>query len=333
MAKANPASTLRANREAANRLAEGAGVSKTRKLLKRAQRDLERRLRESEGLANADGSEAFTITQMRVTLAQVKHVMRGLKPDLRDAVVDQAGVAAGESAASTLRYLNRAERAYSGVNQKLQLDEARLLDNAVARTESSVLRRVLSDPDHPGQPGVIDRYGERVVSRFEEALQLRYVARQPWEDVKQSLTAESEFLQGAPSYWAERIVRTEVMHANNRASLETIRGADDELGDMLKILSCVFDGRTGADSYAVHGQIRRPDEAFQSWFGDFQHPPDRPNDRAVVVPHRMSWPLPGALAPRGEGEIASAWAREGRKGSPPGRPLMSTVPLAKIGAG
>jgi len=117
----------------------------------------------------------------------------------------------------------------------------------------------------------------------------------------------------------------------NRAGWESIREADEQLGDMLKILSATFDDRTGADSYAVHGQIRRPEESFQSWFGLYQHPPNRPNDREVVVPHRMSWPIPPYLAWRSDAQVLARWHYDGRKGSPPPRPLMTTVPLEKIG--
>jgi hypothetical protein len=52
------------------------------------------------------------------------------------------------------------------------------------------------------------------------------------------------------------------------------------------------------------------------------------NDREVVVPHRIHWPVPATLKPRGDGEVAARWSAEGRKGSPPARPLMSTVDMA-----
>jgi hypothetical protein len=121
------------------------------------------------------------------------------------------------------------------------------------------------------------------------------------------------------------------MGVANRANWETVREADAQLGDMLKILSATFDERTAADSYAVHGQIRRPEEAFQSWFGLYQHPPNRPNDREVVVPHRMSWPIPPYLAWKSDADVAKRWQNDGRKGRPPPRPKMTTVPLDQIG--
>ena len=322
-------SILRDNRAQAARLAETSGKRRTLRMLTRAQRDLERRLHEAGGLSGP-GPDSFTATQLRVTLAQVRDVLRSLRGELQAAVVDQADEAADAQVTSTVRYLNAAERQYRGVNQRLPIREAALLDSATAGTESSVLRRLAGDPANPASKGILDRYGESVIGKFEEQLQLRFVARQPWAEVRDALVSESLFLQGAPAHWAERIVRTETMNANNRAAWETMRGANADLGDMVKILMATFDNRTGADSIAVHGQIRHMEEAFASWFGLYQHPPNRPNDREIVVPQRLSWPLPGTLLQRSDAEVSARWALEGRKGAPPARPLMSTLSSTEV---
>lgn len=326
-----PAEILRRNRERANAFAQKAGGDRTKRLLQRAQRDLERRLREAEGL-RGPGVDSFTAGQIRVTLAQVEDVLQDLKRGMRGEIVGAGRETAEREAGELVEYLQKAERSFRGVNQPLPINEARMVDRVVQGTEASVLRRILSDPDHPGRAGVLDRYGENVIDRFEEQLQLRFIARKPWAEVRDAIVQESTFLQDAPAYWAERIVRTETIAANNRAGWETIRAADSALGDMVKILSATFDSRTAADSFAVHGEIRRPTEAFESWFGLYQHPPNRPNDREVVVPHRVSWPIPPALSWKSDSEIAARWAKEGRKGAVPKRPKMTTVDLALFGA-
>lgn len=325
---ADPAAVLRATRLDANALAQRAGHKRLLSVLRRAQADLDARLRRAEGLGGP-GRDSFSAAQMRAALEQVRVVLRDLKGGMRSVVLDQGELAAGRSVDETLRYLRAAERRFTGVSQRLPLREAAMLDRAVKGTESSLLHRLESDPKRG--PGILDRYGDQVVQKFEENLQQRFIARQPWEQTRNALIADSPFLQQAPAHWAERIVRTEVMGAHNRASWETIRFADEELGGVVKILSATFDNRTGADSFAVHGQIRRPDQAFESWFGLYQHPPNRPNDREVVVPHRLAWPIPGNLAWKSDSEVAGRWAEEGRKGSPPRRPKMTTVPLDRFG--
>jgi hypothetical protein len=149
--------------------------------------------------------------------------------------------------------------------------------------------------------------------------------------MEDEITEQSPFLQGAPAHWAARIVRTEAMGAYGRASWESIREADDELEDMVKIISATFDDRTASDSYATHGQCRRPDQAFQTWYGFMQHPPDRPNDRGVVVPHRVSWKIPPYLAPRERAETLRVWKEEGHKKSMPPIPLITTVDFGLFG--
>ncbi len=330
--QASPAEVLRRDEEAANKFAIAAGKERARKVLETAQRSLNRRLVEAQGL-RGPGKDSFTAAQLRATLAQVRAVLRPLQVGIGKAVIESGDKAAERSAAATIRYLNTAEAHFKGAGTKpLALDEASILDQATSGAHASILRRIATDPDHPSRKGVLERYGHAVIERFEGELQQRFLARTPWDKVRDNLIEQSPFLQKAPAYWAERIVRTETMGASNRAAWESIRTADKSFGDMCKIIACIFDDRTGADSVAIHGQIRRPEEAFESWYGAFQHPPDRPNDRAAVVPHRIAWPIPDYLAQRDEAEILSTWTREGRKGSPPDRPLMTTIDLSLFGA-
>lgn len=330
MKRSTPLEILRRSREQALDFAGKAGAARMKRVLEKAQRDLEQRLQQAEGLGGP-GAASFTAAQLRATLAQVRDVLRATAlPAMRDEILDVGKMAAESATQNTIDYVRAADQAFTGLARPLAIDQAALFDRAVAGTEASILRRIGSNPDDPRQPGVLQRYGMNTVGAFEDVLQQRLLAQAPWSDVRNQLIAESPFLQGQPMYWAERIVRTESMGASNRASGESITALGEEVDDMVKVNSATFDGRTSADSYAVHGQIRRTTEAFDSWFGSFMHPPDRPNDRSVVVPHRLAWPFPASLRPKSDGEIAARWAAEGRKGSPPARPKLSTVPLDKL---
>lgn len=327
-----PSDVLRESRASTLRMLSVAGEGKTKKLLEHAARDLRRRIREVKPGAEGGFAEA----QMRATLRQVEHVTRDLTRGMRTHLLDQGDVAAEKGVENTAAYLRAADKKFRGVGQQpIAMDEARMFESAQHGVRASLLMRLAMSGEvpeagafHPAKLGVLQRYGVETIGEFQGILQRGMLTRKPWGAVADELTEASPFLQGKPASWAARIVRTETMGAYGRASWESVREVNEEVDDMLKILCAHFDDRTGADSYAVHGQIRRPDEAFESWFGLYQHPPNRPNDREIVVPHRMAWPLPEALAPRGDDEVAQAWLREGRKGAPPPRPLMSTVDMS-----
>jgi hypothetical protein len=327
-AERDPIAILDAARRAALGYAHQTSATQVTVLMKRAHADLLTRLKE---VPATDGS--FTALQMRSTLKQIEAVIRMTKTQLLGTVVTAADVVGNSSTAATLRYIREAEKKYAGVGGAgLGINTAKVFDAAVSGTSTSVLRRIASDPAKPGHKGVMDRYGDEVIGHFERTLQTSVVAGTPWEDVKSQLVSGSTFLQSVPEHWAERIVRTELMGAHNTAAyLATQEIHDQTGGTLIRILCATFDDRTGSDSYAVHGQIRRMDEPFASWFGSYMTPPNRPNDREVVVPHNIEWKIPENLRPKSDSDVAARWRQEKRKGSPPPRPLMSTVVADTIG--
>lgn len=327
--------TLRANREAAMRIADKVGTIKTQAMLQRAESDLIARLAEVRS-----GPGSFSEMQLKATLAQVRDVLRGVVlPGLRDVVVGGAEEAAGTAARGTVDYLNAAERAYRGVGAApLALDEARVTDAAVVGARASVLRRLASsgkpsatgEAPHPASKGILQRYGMRVIEGFEEDLRTGLVARSSLDEVKAKLIGRSSFLKGAPASWAVRIATNEVLGAHARANYEATQEADEQLGDLIRVDMATFDNRTAPDSYNVHGSVRRTNEPFEyidSKGGSilFMHPPDRPLDRSVIVSHRTSWgPLPKSLRALPDGQVVAAYKRA--KQTFYRRPLLSTVP-------
>ena len=309
------------------------GMKQARALMIAAQKDLQQRLK-----AVKPGMEgSFTQVQLRASLAQVTLVLKELQPKMKSLVLDIGQQAAERSAANSLAYLQTADKMFRGVGEApLAIREASYFDAATQGARSSILARLASSGEpvknadavpHRAKLGILDRYGLETIDHFEKIFRTGMIAKKSMREMRDEITEESSFLRGAPAYWATRIVRTEVAGAYNRAGYEAIRESDKQLGDMLKIQSAVFDDRTASDSYATHGQIRLPEEPFETWYGAMQHPPDRPNDRGIVVPHRKSWTFPEYLTWKTDDEIADRWKYEGRKGEPPERPLMTTVDL------
>ena len=320
----SPRDILARNRQAALALAEQAGKTRTLTLLRAAQDRLTKRLRTAEGLTG--GADRFTAQRLKIAMEQVKLTVRELSGGLRGVLTKTGRLTSDTAVRNLVSYMNAAEAKYRGIGHALALRPAMMLDRVGKKTEASVLARIEGTPGHEGRPGVLRRYGSDVIQRFEERMLLGVATETSWEDMQDEITEESEFLKGAPRHWAERIVRTETMAAYNRASLEGVREAQQALGDCVKILVATFDDRTSWDSYQVHGQIRRPEEAFEWSQGSFMYPPNRPNDRETVITHRVSWPIPPELEPKSDGEVEARYRQERPKGPGPGaRPNMSTV--------
>jgi len=336
----SPADIIQMNRQSAVDFAASVGVRKTRAVLKAAETDLSKRLAQARGLSGP-GSASFTARHLEVTLAQVRDVTKTLTSNMRDVLLDQAKSGADLATQNLVKYMNAADTEFKGIGATpLALQESMLLDRAYAGARSSVLNRLASgDPqaadentdEHPAKAGILARYGAATIEHFEGVLQTGMLAGKSVADMRDELTSASPFLQQAPAFWAERVVRTETMGVYNRANWESIRAADDDLGDMVKILCMTDDERTGWDSYQVHGQIRLPDEAFEWRDGMYQHPPNRPNDREIVVPHRISWVIPKYLAWRSDEQVMLRYKRTRKTGAPGERPNMTTVDLGRFG--
>lgn len=337
----SPADVLAYNRQQALELASKLGAQKTRKLLEKAQADLAARLQQAIGL-NGPGKDSFTAIQLELALRQLRFVTKDIVRGMKGLVVEQALTAADKATGDLLKYMGTAHRSFGGLaSQPLAIKEASMLEQAQAGARASVLRRLAVSGEegaaeenaqaHRAKPGILERYGIETITSFEETLQVGLLAKKSWAEVRDDVTGASEFLQQKPRFWAERIVRTETMGAYNRAGWEAMRSADKQLGDMVKILCATFDDRTEWDSFSVHGQIRLPEQAFQWRDGLFQHPPNRPNDREVVVPHRKAWPIPENLRWRSDEEVAARYRLKHKNGSPGPRPKMTTVPLSEFG--
>lgn len=325
-------------RKDAIEVSTGAGIERVQDVMRDAAASLEERL--SSILSTSRGADTFTTARLRATLDQVHAVLTGeVLPGMRQAVLDEGERAASMAGRVTHGYLQAAHAAYEGtLAEPLPVREAFMVDKATQGARASILRRLATSgtPDgveaaKPAKFGILQRYGIETLGHFEGVMQQGILTRSPIDAIREKLVGQSPFLQAAPRFWAERIARTEIVGAFSRATFQAGQAADEELGDLVKILAATFDDRIGSDSVAVHGQIRRMEEPFESWFGPYMAPPNRPNDREIIVMHRISWPLPDYLTPKGPDEIAARWEQEKRKGAPPPQPLLSTVDRSLFG--
>jgi hypothetical protein len=116
----------------------------------------------------------------------------------------------------------------------------------------------------------------------------------------------------------KRLVATETSYAYNLAQAAALRAYPTDPGDLLwgrwqervdDLTGRPLDKQVAPDSLVLHGQVTRPGGVFtmpndpragrlagRSW----AHPPNRPHDRAVLVPWQRSWGVPGWILQGGK---------------------------------
>lgn len=126
-------------------------------------------------------------------------------------------------------------------------------------------------------------------------------------------TAITEAMEATDSqFWqVERVARTETSRAYNTTQDDGITALARDLPGLHKrwtelvsdITGAPLDNRVGRDSMVLHGQIAPPGGVFtmpaaimapvkmvgMTW----KFPPNRPNDRAVLMPWKKEWGIPG----------------------------------------
>lgn len=152
----------------------------------------------------------------------------------------------------------------------------------------------------------IDRWSTDLARRTRETLQQAEAQRWPADMVALRLRE----LIGMDLWRLERIVRTEHSSGYNALQVHAVRALSRHYPDVRKRWTELVDDHSGEpldgavamDSIVMHGQVASVDGMFEMpmhedvhysmWGKRWAHPPNRPNDRAVVTPWRPSWRLP-----------------------------------------
>ncbi|HEU4411173.1 MAG TPA: hypothetical protein VFS43_38325 [Polyangiaceae bacterium] len=264
-----------------------AGPKRLVPVLARAQRRLESRL----AAVAASGGEPLTELAVASMLVQLREALAQLAPEMRGLLEANAKTCAKLGAASTVELLAAFEGASKGALRPLSVPEA-------VAAERTVLERHASS---------VERYGLHVVGTFRDTMQEAMLVGDTFAEATERLRADGGLLLRTRG-WAERIARTEGMHALNAGAHAEMLAQREGFGDLKKKLIETFDARTAEDSYPAHGQVRELEGLFEDGAGrQYLHPPGRPNDRGVQIPWRDAWKEPDRQAPTAEtGPPASA---------------------------
>jgi hypothetical protein len=153
---------------------------------------------------------------------------------------------------------------------------------------------------------------ERIMQQFEKTIV------DPTIRVSDLISQTGEILDDS-GWKVDRMVRTETSYAYNLAQHEAISrvGSIPGFGQVWgrwtervdDVTGAPYDNRVANDSLALHGQLAKPGALFvmpasplvkadmigKGW----HHPPNRPNDRAVLTPWMRDWGVQGWMIQNG----------------------------------
>ncbi|TAL41168.1 MAG: hypothetical protein EPN91_11305, partial [Salinibacterium sp.] len=277
------------------------GIAGFRELYGRSKTSLESRLR-----ANSGSEDGLTPVALRALLLQVDAILGELGDDFEAHLHDTGALAARLGARHGLDEFKLLERHYKGTEPVLDVERAAVFEGLVADTHSSLLRRYQR---------VSRTWGAQAIGQIEQRLSVSAMTGMGLHEAVGGVVEAGGILDS--EWWkGERIVRTEMAYAHGatkHAALERIR--DDQAPALQKkLLEMVDDDRVGDDSLLIHGQAVNVDEPFtwkkrvgKGWATEaFMFPPNRPNDRAVVVPWNPDWPESEEERPLSLAELRSA---------------------------
>lgn len=277
------------HRRRLDRLTERRAVAKLQQVYTRAEDVVARRLEQIAGR----GSAKFTVGINQAFQVQLRHGQTVMAHNM----AAELGTAARDAQVDTLHgfigSVKTLERVATGITPVLPVEEISRFSGVVDRRRSSLLRQHRTS---------MSAYGARLVGQIEGDLAVSLASGESVDDAigRVRTRADNEWWQ------AERIVRTETAWAANATNVDGARAVAQEVPDLwmrwtehVSDEGFPLDDRVGEDSIVMHGQVARPGGMFtmppdhrvsvslqgRRW----GHPPNRPNDRAVVVPWSPRW--------------------------------------------
>lgn len=250
----------------------------------------------------------------RLTSAADPSVIRRLRQLTTSRVRQMTERLSSELASSTRDSLEESLRGLARFSGRMTGSAGPLEDETTFRALVSSRRSTIESARRTALADLQRRLDERILTRLTD------VAATDGAKIRDMLTAVNEELEA--NWWQiERVVRTESSFAYNAAQVDGIRElARTNRGMMMRWTELIddatgqpFDNRVAMDSFAMHGQVApiggvftMPSSLPRSSPGkgssgslahlvgmSWMHPPNRPNDRAVLTPWMREWGIPG----------------------------------------
>lgn len=223
---------------------------------------------------------SFSAQHLRGVLGQVQGAIDALTEQAAPSMVDSAYRIARKGIDHLTKEINLFDDQFTGAVTPINLNSA-----LAARDVSNLLVDKYKTN--------LEDYGSGLMTQITNGL---FNASLGASNYSQVVGEISKFFT-ADEWKLHRIVRTELHNIYNVGKIKGMNQLveDDTIPDLMKTLMHPMDSRTGDDSkYAAKlRMVVGVNEPFvYAWGGkirEFMGPPDRPNDRAILVPYREAW--------------------------------------------
>jgi hypothetical protein len=270
---------------------EGTQQRKLLRAFRRVRQQLQDRL-----LATPEGT--FTQQQLNITLVQVQAAIAAINRELKSEMAEASEILSLRGIRDLVSEIGRFQRKFEGAVQPLNISTILIASEAqnflINKHETS-----------------LDAYTEGLRSGITNQIFLSTIGRDTKQQTVEKLKNDvGRFFLGE-EWKLERIVRTELHNIYNFSKLKGLEKTQETLPDLKKSLMHPLDSRTGEDSkqLAELNPVVDINQPFRFTFKGkqriFMFPPDRPNDRSILVPFREAWDKKAAgFAPGGQAQAS-----------------------------
>jgi hypothetical protein len=228
------------------------------------------------------GRGSFSEQQLRGALIQVDGAIRAMSDRLMSGMSDAAETTSQEGVEALVRELERWDKHFLGAVTPINIDAAAVATD----TRNFLVNRYQAS---------MDAYSSGLRSKLTQTMSEAALAGQNYSDIVSNVGRV--FL--GEEWKLNQLVRTELHNIYNLGKIRGMGNLWDEgqgsIPDLRKTLYHRIDARTGEDSkrLAQNNPIVKIDEPFiETSTGkrlEYMAPPNRPNDRAILIPYREAW--------------------------------------------
>lgn len=259
----------------------------------------------AEMVAEADAlkhGNASKWTQARATAVTLL-LARGLKQlvgDQKQILTKDLGLVSRQSQKDAVLYLSALDKHFNGSVTPLNFDSLKWWES----TNRDIGRMRIEQYEKSW-----NRYGYTMSNKIREEIAKNVLIGESWQNVRPKIQEITKDVVKGEQYRVDTLIRTETSAVWNGTQLMAMQAEDSKEDPMLKKLVAHFDAVTGRDSVRLHGQTRPVKKPFYDSFNGitYQAPPNRPNDREIMVGWRSSY---GNHFPKYDEETAEGYDPE-----------------------